>query len=96
MVTVSASIFGVGMIKWKLRDFLEKHDLTAYRLATTVESHTRVPTIYRLAKGDVDLSRVDFTVLATIIEGLRELTGKKVTVADLLEYTEDGHAADKK
>jgi hypothetical protein len=88
MLTPHASILDVGIIRWKLREFLEKNELTAYRLATTVESHTRVPTIYRLAKDDIDLSRIDFTVLATVIEGLRELTGKKVDIADLLEYSD--------
>ena len=84
-----ASIIGMGAIKWKLAEFLEANKLTAYRLATTLDSHTRTPTIYRIAKKDVDLSRVDFTVLATVIDGLRELTGKDVTVSDLLEYREE-------
>jgi hypothetical protein len=84
-----ASIIGMGTIKWKLAEFLEANKLTAYRLATTLDSHTRTPTIYRIAKKDVELSRVDFTVLATVIEGLRELTGKDVGVSDLLEYHEE-------
>jgi hypothetical protein len=81
-----ASIIGMGIIKWKLAELLEANNLTAYRLATTLDSHTRAPTIYRIAKKDVELSRVDFTVLATVIDGLRELTGKDVSVSDLLEY----------
>ncbi len=84
-----ASIVDMGTIKWKLAEFLEAHKLTAYRLATTLDSHTRTPTIYRIAKKNVELSRVDFTVLATVIEGLRELTGKDVSVSDLLEYREE-------
>ena len=87
--TPRASIIGMGNIKWKLSEFLEAHDLTAYRLATTLDTHTRAPTIYRLAKKDVELSRVDFNVLATVIDGLRELTGEDVKVSDLLEYRED-------
>lgn len=83
------SIIGMGAIRWKLAEFLEANKLTAYRLATTLDSHTRTPTIYRIAKKDVELSRIDFTVLATVIDGLRELTGKDVTVSDLLEYQED-------
>ena len=84
-----ASIIGMGAIRWKLNKFLSEHDLTAYRLATTLDSHTRTPTIYRLAKEDLELSRIDFNVLATIIDGLRELTGKKVDITDLLEYVEE-------
>ena len=87
--TARASIIGMGTINWKLNEFLEAHDLTAYRLATTLDTHTRAPTIYRLAKKDVELSRIDFNVLATIIDGLRELTGEEVTISDLLEYQEE-------
>ncbi len=86
--TPRASIIGMSSIKWKLNEFLAKHDLTAYRLATTLDSHTRAPTIYRLAKEDVELSRIDFNVLSTVIDGLRELTGEKVEITDLLEYHE--------
>lgn len=88
--TPRASIIGMGTIKWKLAEFLEANKLTAYRLATTLDSHTRAPTIYRIAKKDVELSRIDFTVLATVIDGLRELTGKDVSVSDLLEYQAEG------
>lgn len=86
--TPRASIIGMGTIKWKLAEFLTANKLTAYRLATTLDSHTRAPTIYRIAKKDVELSRIDFTVLGTVIDGLRELTGKDVSVSDLLEYKE--------
>ena len=88
--TARASIIGMGTVHWKLNKFLEAHDLTAYRLATTLDTHTRAPTIYRLAKKDVELSRIDFNVLATVIDGLRELTGEEVTISDLLEYREEG------
>ena len=87
--TARASIIGMGTVHWKLNKFLEAHDLTAYRLATTLDTHTRAPTIYRLAKKDVELSRIDFNVLATVIDGLRELTGEEVTISDLLEYREE-------
>ena len=79
----------MGIIRWKLHEYLDKHSLTAYRLATTLDSHTRAPTIYRLAREDVELSRIDFSVLATVIDGLRELTGEDVDLTDLLEYNSD-------
>ena len=85
-LTPRDSLIGMGAIKWKLSEYLAKKGITAYRLATTLDSHTRAPTIYRLARQDVELSRIDFNVLATVIEGLRELTGEEVEVADLLEY----------
>lgn len=88
-LTPHASIIGMGSIRWKLNSFLAENKLTAYRLATTLESHTRIPTIYRLAKEDVELSRIDFNVLATVIDGLRELTGKEVDITDVLEYVTD-------
>lgn len=85
-LTPRDTLIGVGAIKWKLSEYLAKKGITAYRLATTLDTHTRAPTIYRLARQDVELSRIDFNVLATVIEGLRELTGEEVDVTDLLEY----------
>ena len=87
-VSARASLVGMGRIRWKLPGYLRAHGISAYRLATTVDRHTRMPTIYRLAKDTTELSRIDMNVLATVIEGLRELTGEDVQVSDLIEYEE--------
>ncbi len=48
-----------------------------------------MPTIYRLAREGQEPTRVDLPTLASVIEGLRELTGEEVTVSTLLEYVEE-------
>ncbi|MDQ3397545.1 MAG: helix-turn-helix transcriptional regulator [Deinococcota bacterium] len=80
----------MGKVRWKLKQYLEKHNLTAYRLAQTLGTRGRMPTIYRLAREGEEPSRVDLPTLANVIDGLRELTGEDVQVSDLLEYEEKG------
>jgi len=75
----------VASVRWKLTDFLEQENLTAYKLAMVVD-RKRENTIYRLARKGETLKRVDLDVLAEIINSLRELTGKPVTFDDLLEF----------
>ncbi len=83
-----ASVFPVSVVRWMLPKYLEQKGLTAYRLATVVD-RKRENTIYRLAREEVSPSRVDFEVLAEILDGLRELTGENVQVTDLISYTPD-------
>lgn len=69
----------------RLGEYLEQHNLTAYRLATQVEQG-RMNTVYRLVRRAEDIKRIDLDVLADIIQGLVKLTGKTVSFDELLEY----------
>lgn len=73
-------------IKWKLRAYLEQHEITAYALAkaATIEP----PNIYRMLRGEGP-KMFDREVLGRIIRALRDLTGKPVSVADVLEEEGD-------
>ncbi len=73
-------------IVWNLEKFLEEHGKTRYELAQTLGGNfeSRLASIYRLKSPN----RLDFTTLADLIGGLRELTGEEVTPNDLLEYKE--------
>ncbi len=72
-------------IKWKLKELLDTHDLTPYRLMK--ESGLAQGTIYRIVNGEAN--GVDTATLDATIRALRELTGQQINVADLLEYQEE-------
>ncbi|GGR32178.1 hypothetical protein GCM10008957_48510 [Deinococcus ruber] len=46
-------------------------------------------TIYRIARKGEEPTRVDFLILAAILDGLRKLTGEEVQLSDILEYVPD-------
>jgi len=65
-----------------LRDFLERHGLTAYRVALEGRGTVSRNAVYALARGDVD--RVDLGTLGKLAGLLERLTGTRVTLADLM------------
>lgn len=69
------------MLRWKLRDYLDSHGLSAYALTRTADVAPN--TVYALARGDSE--RVSLEVLDKVLTGLERLTGEPVGVADLLE-----------
>ena len=69
-----------GMIRWRLKNYLEANDLSVYRLVQTVE--VSPTTVYALARGTH--KRVSLEVLDKVLAGLEQLTGKPATLADLL------------
>jgi predicted transcriptional regulator len=79
---MSEVITSVVPIQWKLRAFLEAHNITAYKLAQAAQ--IAPPNIYRMLKGEGP-KMFDREVLGRIIRALRVLTGKPVSVADVLE-----------
>ena len=74
-------------MRWKLQDYLDRHDLNAHRLvqATGLSSNT----IYPMTRGEAQ--RVSLATLETVLLALRDLTGETVGVGDLLEL-EDNRA----
>lgn len=69
------------MLKWKLRDYLDEHDLSAYAL--TKAADVAPNTVYALARGDSE--RISLDVFDKVLMGLEKLTGHPVSVSDLLE-----------
>ena len=69
------------MVTWKLREYLDAHNVSAYALTKAVDLAPN--TVYALARGDQ--SRLDLAVLDKVIAGLEQLTGQTVTFNDLLE-----------
>lgn len=71
-------------LDWKLRDVLERHNITVYRLADV----SGVPrnTLYNLVNKEP--ARVDLGTLDAVLSALDELTGERVRINDLLEREE--------
>jgi len=67
-----------------VKEFLEAHDISAYRLMK--EADLAQGTAYRLANNRA--SGLNLQTLDAVIEALRRLTGKRIRLADLLEYQE--------
>ena len=74
-----------SVLRWKLREFLEDHGITGYRLIQEADvSHN---TIYKLMNNQTD--GVQGRVLNEILNTLHRLTGETVTPNDLLDFTPD-------
>ena len=71
-------------MRWKLRDYLDRHGLNPHQLVTATGLSTR--TVYPMTAGDS--TRVDLRSLETIVFALRKLTGERVELTDLLELEE--------
>ena len=71
-------------LKWKLKQFLEQEGITAYRLADETHGKLSQNGVYRLTSGD--LKGIRFESLEVVLPALSKLSGKRVSVHDLLEY----------
>lgn len=69
-------------MRWRLKDYLQEHDLTAYALVRA--SNLAPNTVYSLARGNQNQIRLD--TIAGVLGGLRELTGKEVALTDILVH----------
>jgi DNA-binding Xre family transcriptional regulator len=76
----------VYTVRWKIRQLLEQHNITPYRLWK--DSGLARQTVYTLAhdKGD----RVDLGTLGAVLHTLEKLIGKPVRLDDVLEVVRDG------
>jgi DNA-binding Xre family transcriptional regulator len=72
-------------LEWRVKEFLKAHSISAYRLMK--ESSLAQGTVYRLANNQAN--GLNLETLDAVIEALRRLTGKRVVLADLLEYEDE-------
>lgn len=75
---------------WKLPELLEREKITAYRLHKELnESGVKATpnTIYRWARELPSSLSID--LLVGVVDTLRELTGKQITIDDLIEVKTD-------
>lgn len=74
------------MLRWKLRAYLDRHNLSAYALTRVADVAPN--TVYALARGESE--RISLEVFDKVLAGLEQLTGQSVGVADLLERAVNG------
>jgi DNA-binding Xre family transcriptional regulator len=72
----------MGKVKWRLKEYLDEHDVSAYALtkAATLSPNA----IYSIARGETNQVRLE--TLEGLLTGLRKLTGEEVGFEDLLDY----------
>ena len=69
-------------LRWKLKEFLELNDVSAYSVAK--ETGLSLPSIYRLTNNHA--RTIQFDTLEAIMATLEKKTGKPVQLTDLLEF----------
>lgn len=78
----------MSALRWRLADYLEARNLTAYALGKAMGT-SYMNTVYRMAKRGQEPTRIDLPTLLSVLDGLRKLTGEDVQIADILEYVPD-------
>jgi predicted transcriptional regulator len=76
---------GTMPIHWKVQDILAAHSITGYQFWKASGLPKR--SAYRIVNGDA--RNVNADTLDATVRALRSLTGKPLTVCDLLEYREE-------
>ena len=74
-------------VRVSLDRFLERNNLTAYKLTKEVGGKASQGSIYALSRGN-KVKRVDLETLSEVMGALSRLTGQPVTPNDLLEIIE--------
>lgn len=74
----------MAIVRWRLHEFLEENGLSVYRLHAELKGQMSRTGLYKITRGETQ--RVDFASLASILEALEKLTGKSVTLQDVLTY----------
>lgn len=75
-------------LRWKLRELLDSHDITPYRL--TKESGLAFSTIYRITGGNTDA--LHGKTADAILTALHRLTGEHFSLSDIVEWVPEEQA----
>lgn len=77
-------------VSWQLRQILDRHSLTPYRLAQQLKGKLNQGSVYALVRGET--TRVELSTIGEVLAALEVLTGQRYTVADLLAYQPEQQA----
>jgi putative transcriptional regulator len=72
-----------GLIRWKLNELMARHRITNKALGALIERHET--SVSRLRSADT-MPRLDGNDLERICKALSDLSGDRITSADLLEH----------
>ena len=78
----------MNTLRLNLGKYLEQHSITSYNLIK--ESGLASNTIYALARKPAQ--RIDLDTVSTILNTLERITGKEVSITDVLENTSETRA----
>lgn len=76
---------GEFQVKWKLRGLLKREGITPYALKNHLGARVSQPTVYAYVNDPP--GKPDLRVLGSLLQGVRELSGKDLELADVLEIT---------
>lgn len=79
-------------LRLNLGGYLQRHQITAYRLVSEVRGRVAPNTIYALARKPAQ--RIDLRTVSEVLSALERLTGQKVPIAEMLEEVQEPAAAD--
>jgi DNA-binding Xre family transcriptional regulator len=74
----------MASMTWKVKELLDAHELNAFALVNETHGRLSHNTVYALARGEP--KRIALDTLLEVITALRKMTGKNISVCDLLEY----------
>lgn len=81
----------IQTVHWRLRELLDRHNLTAYQLGQQLKGKVHPNSVYVLARGET--KQVSLATLGYLLEALEALTGTRYTVADLLAFQPEQKAS---
>ncbi len=71
-------------IKWKLPELLQREGVTVYRLQQELAKGVSRGVLYKWSNAPPKL--MDLEVMARVLWGLEQITGKRFEISDVLEY----------
>ena len=71
--------------RWKLKEFLQEHDISPYALSQQTTGKLSMKSVYNLV-ADTPPTNIRTTTFDALIPALEQLTGKHVDITDLLAY----------
>ena len=75
-------------IRVSLDRYLERHNLSAYRLANELKGRVAQGSVYAMTRSKT-VKRVDLETLSGVLEALERITGEPITPNDLLEIIQE-------
>lgn len=73
-------------VKWKLPDFLEANGIKPYTLWKEIGTDINIKSVYNLTNTAKPPTSVNFQTINLLLPALERLTGKQVSMGDVMEY----------
>lgn len=76
------------LIRVSLDRYLERHNLSAYRLANELKGRVAQGSVYAMTRSKT-VKRIDLETLSGVLQALERITSEPVTPNDLLEVLQE-------